>query len=1684
VEASPRSAGGDEPSGLRRARVARGDRADVAALVRQIVAELGTALGRPDAVAAACRVLERRLERPAGRTEQAVHRVLAPWLGRRQGDLVRPIADLLARAAASGPDPWRLLRALVVARDPGIVVQGVDLGARLAEAGRLPGGAAIVRDLASAADVEGSPLASPDLLPGLARLLRALAGPGAVEPLRRHLTDSPGPVRSLAARVLDAEKADPDLVARRLLDADAHSFLGPYLAYTRAGHADLVELVPVPGEAPPALASLRDAEARLGGPALRRILAEVGWARVNRGFEVLPQVGLSFAGSLPLFVSPAEAALLAEGADARPGGRPFLVVARGGRATTGPGAGDDRARVARFRAYSLLHADALQDLLDFTPLTAERAASVLGRMDRIVAEHVALFSAVADDCAILADVHATLRRRIAARLEGAPPGSLLDAETTRLVQSFEDPPRLADVRTMHGLKRLLHQRSLRLASRLLAGRSTPDRTVDLLRVEDGRVTGRVPSIRWTDLEASSPERDALPPPVRILVEAFARALLHGHREFPSVRIFRYGTEAHYYLTYWSHPAFVRVDYAPPLRGGLVDLEYFGVSKSELDQHPAPQLDAIHRFLKGAEFDVEVEATHVHARYDKERALDAGDVARKASTLFRLAPYLMDLDWTLGSLHLAAEARRRAIDAWERFLACHGVLPVARLLTSDRTGILLRTSDGPSGRREEAWSGEGPCPVRFPDAPPAGLAARWDASLTGLGVEAPSLRGGALRSLGQLEVEQVVLEPLREALARGELRELGGRLVRRGRDLYRSVHETELLAAMLGSSAATATGMRCAGLARTLEKSLRFTTTGRVQGRWVQRARIPLLEACWGVFVLRDEAGIVRLAAFSREPTPCRRRDAPHDSWTTNVLDDAAAVASRLRSAGLLDAGDAGWEGGTVVEVERLRAAMRVEGSTAGLEPPPGSRVVEARRVAPGRASGRVALGPTDAAAERLDGRVLVVARLAPQEYPKLYRASAIVATGGSALSHAALVANQLAKPALVVSGVWEGAPGGRVALRLPAVEQRHETRLAHGLRISIRTEGAERDEVLHDGDLVVVDADGERLEVLGQDASTLALHDDLSRLGTELLDLSAARDARDILLRRGRSLRTLRRLATAIAALGEPLLACHVVHELVLGVVASPAAACSEARSDLLRRLLANPRVGDAARERLQRIRADLARGERAARERALRRIGDSGSIVEVLALRLDAIRASDTAEAARRALAEAGLPAPPPGGGPHGPSVDRAARRRLHRLRSDLARRLRGPGSRACAPEARRAVEQIERLDALLAVSPPRRRATAHRRDVVARAADRACWRLGGHMIVRPEDGGAELEPLVGPKAANLAEMARVLGPSSVPAWFAVTDHAFRRMLGTPAADAAAASLGDAVAAIAQRADLASGARSAGIRRLFEAAPIPGDVATEIRAAYASLGRRGDAGGREPFVAVRSSAFEEDQERESRAGEFDTFLYVRGADELLRHVRLAWAGLWTERAIHRRELLGVRSDAAGGGVIVQRIVAARVSGVVQTRSAAPGETRELVVEAGLGLGEGVVSGAVATDEVRVLRGDGGPRRVRYVTRDKTEQVVFDRTSGFGTVRVPTKYHQRLRPALEYVELDELVRRAERLEEEWGIPLDLEFAFEEDRLCLLQARPLAPFLAALRETLERHPLAAPARRHPKEDRSP
>ena len=525
----------------------------------------------------------------------------------------------------------------------------------------------------------------------------------------------------------------------------------------------------------------------------------------------------------------------------------------------------------------------------------------------------------------------------------------------------------------------------------------------------------------------------------------------------------------------------------------------------------------------------------------------------------------------------------------------------------------------------------------------------------------------------------------------------------------------------------------------------------------------------------------------------------------------------------------------------------------------------------------------------------------------------------------------------------------------------------------------------------------------------------------------------------------------------------------------------------LLRAVFANASVGAAAVGTVEELEHAIGRRAAALVEQAAQLVPTSEDPLEVLTLRLDVIRSREMRDNVSALLGECGVAAPRE----RGPDiVDTLALHRLHALR---ARTLAVIAERhepdSPARHLRHILRQLHRLDDVLGAGETLSGASSRAWARLAPEDAAAVQSLSTRRILGPEDGGVELWPLVGSKAANLAEAERLGEGALIPRWFVVTDRAFREMLDLPVADETVSSgsssggrLRELIERTLARRDLSDAQKSLAIGHAWETVRLPEALVTEVAAAYRTLALVAHEPAQaalavddpeRPFVAVRSSAREEDLEGATRAGEFETFLFVHGVDGLCECLRRAWSGLWTERAIHNRAVLGIGGEV-GGGVLVQRMVWARASGVLHTINLAEGRLREMVINAGLGLGEGIVSGAVAADQVIVSKPEGpsaSQLRFRYITNDKRERVVFDEGFGSGTTRVATLYHQRLRPALEYVELCEIAGVASRLESAYRQPLDIEFAVEGTDLWLLQVRPVPAALAAWRETTDHHPLA-------------
>jgi pyruvate,water dikinase len=1684
--------------------------------------EFAVAFTSTERVEAACAVLRRE----AGDWTRVGHvagalRVL-PLVHRRTGPFTIPLVALLREAGVAAAS-WPILAGLLEGRDVAVSSALLDDAAALAEAGRLAVGLDVAQGLADLSDRDDSPLARPELLEKVARLLRQVprgvpAGPEPSPPagtrpqpapsgqgaetdpvVALYVGASESSLRRLAARVLDlaGQPPEPELAAS-LLGSGAPALL-PLLAYTRASHLDVADLVGRPGDIPEIAEPVGALEGAWGRGLAGDVVGELGWRRANLGLEVQHVVGVSVDESLPFLLTPVEADLLSGDPGARRVFERIVAIGHGGtcgRTERGDG-GDDV--IQRFRAYNLEHAEVLADILGTGPLTVERVRGIFARMDRITRDFVGLFADRSDECAVLPGLYAALKSRIETEMQGAVTGRPLSVELTRLVQMFEDPPSLAGVRTLHGLKRYLHQRGLALGFGLLEARQGTNRTLDVVLASPERVLSTTRRLEYVDFEATGPSAGdprQVPYAVRIVADGFVRQLLYGQASLPRVRVFCYGNEVHYFVYFKNHPVFIRIDYSPPLGGGMIDLAYYGVSKYELDAHPGLALEGIQAFFRRLDFLVEVENTRIKARYDKERARDLTDLCEKAEALFRLVPYLMDVDWIVGDLDLPEDGRRAVGVAWADLFARWGTLPVAQLLTDDRTGILLARELRPEGAQQTRWLGRGPYADVTSGRPRAGFAACAHAAFAARGFEVPLVERE--RELGQIALEGQLLRPLRDAIARGELVVDGEGLHRAPPGTFEREHEADRLARVLASDGDTLRqSARLARLATALERTLRFETTSTVDGYEVQRAWLALRGQRAALFALRDGAGIFRLALFARDGAVYRHRVGGDPSWRDSVTCDVGEVAALLRRNNFLPSWIDAAPHDERLEIEDLRAAFQAPNPRPLARPLAGERVVAGVRASPGRAAGLVRLGTRGRRPDDLKDGVLFASTLSPDDSAFLYHAAAVVATGGGILSHAGLMAVQYGRPALIVAGEWREQPDGAASIAYRRLEFDERRRRVDGREVVERCNVREFEERLREGDLVVVDADEGTLHVFGQAQAALALHDSLHDFDAASRRLERASAPPDVLVERGRRLHALHQLERLAARLEVPAIVQHAVRELLTGAPSGLGLGRGGRREKarLLALLRARPGTGALVADAILRVAHEVADRHAAARREALRLIPSARTLHEVLTLRLATVRMRAALDDIADFLKTAGVGAPPAPVEDDG-IVDTLAGDRIAAVVDTMRARIGAIDTPAWAPGVRHDVQQLASLVQCVGV-PDRVRTEVEACCQAVRDHDAARTDvLSSRLVLWPEDGGLEIGRVAGMKAANLAELARLGVGQLVPAWFVVTDRAFQDVLaarlsrgagGAGSRPGPSRTLGQAIDATIARDDLSPEEKAAHVRQLWADVPLPASLEAEVIGAYGRLASTAasnagaddggepspDACGAGPLVAIRSSAREEDTAAATAAGEFDTFLFVRGAGPVVAHLRRAWSGLWTARAIHDRAAGGRAGRGEGGGVIVQRIAWSRVSGVLQTTNVAEGRTREMVVNVGLGLGEGVVSGLVAADHVVVSKDEDPevePLRFRYVTADKRERVVFDARSGAGTLRVAVLAHQRLRAALEYTELVDLVRAATRLEAAYGYPLDIEFGFEGARLRLLQVRPVPGTLAVWHETRNRYPL--------------
>jgi pyruvate,water dikinase len=311
-----------------------------------------------------------------------------------------------------------------------------------------------------------------------------------------------------------------------------------------------------------------------------------------------------------------------------------------------------------------------------------------------------------------------------------------------------------------------------------------------------------------------------------------------------------------------------------------------------------------------------------------------------------------------------------------------------------------------------------------------------------------------------------------------------------------------------------------------------------------------------------------------------------------------------------------------------------------------------------------------------------------------------------------------------------------------------------------------------------------------------------------------------------------------------------------------------------------------------------------------------------------------------------------------------------------------------------------------------------------------------------------------VGGKNASLGEMISHLAKLgvSVPGGFATSADAYREFL---AHEGLAERVNHELAKLDVDDVTALAETGARIRQWMGETPLPPALEKSIREGYLAL-----SAGKDVSVAVRSSATAEDLPDASFAGQQETFLNVRGADEVIKAVKLVFASLFNDRAISYRVHHGFEHAEVALSAGIQRMARSDLgaSGVMFTMDTESGFNDVVFITASYGLGETVVQGAVNPDEFYVYKpalNQGKAPIVRRNLGSKAIMMVYGEGGGRAVQTIDVHAEQRARFCISDADVVELAKQALVIEKHYKRPMDIEWAKDghDGKIYILQARP-------------------------------
>lgn len=328
--------------------------------------------------------------------------------------------------------------------------------------------------------------------------------------------------------------------------------------------------------------------------------------------------------------------------------------------------------------------------------------------------------------------------------------------------------------------------------------------------------------------------------------------------------------------------------------------------------------------------------------------------------------------------------------------------------------------------------------------------------------------------------------------------------------------------------------------------------------------------------------------------------------------------------------------------------------------------------------------------------------------------------------------------------------------------------------------------------------------------------------------------------------------------------------------------------------------------------------------------------------------------------------------------------------------------------------------------------------------------------LVINLDQLGKDDIEVVGGKNASLGEMISHLSDLgvSVPGGFATTSNAFNRFL-------TETGLLDKINGELKTLDVNDvnklAATGKKIRTWIIEQELPKDLEQEVRLAFETM-----SGSEDIAVAVRSSATAEDLPDASFAGQQETFLNIRGIDNILIAIKEVFASLYNDRAISYRVHKGFEHEGVALSAAVQRMVRSETgaAGVMFTLDTESGFDQVVFITSSYGLGEMVVQGAVNPDEFYIskrLLENGKPAVIRRNLGSKHKKMIYgDEGSTAKSVKtVDVEKQDRMQFSLSTEELTSLAKQAMTIEKHYGQAMDIEWAKDGDtnEIFIVQARP-------------------------------